>query len=201
VDPPPRGDQQPPVGVQNAGGGWGGGGGGGGGGGDGGGGNDARRMPPPANPYRTQQANQPAVQDRPQSATISHNNDFNNLPNAGADGFVACNCEGRPPAVERKVVKEGENQGRMFFTCAKSRDDQCGFFCFSDSLNNGTVASAASSRSNGSFNRQGGGDPGRGLLTSDVVRILRWQRVSVFVLACYVCRQFPNATQINFLLI
>lgn len=58
--------------------------------------------------------------------------------NAMAAGTVvakACNCEGRPPAVERRVVKEGDNQGRLFYTCAKPRDQQCGFFEFADDAN------------------------------------------------------------------
>ncbi|KAG0022004.1 DNA topoisomerase [Entomortierella chlamydospora] len=45
---------------------------------------------------------------------------------------IVCLCDGGPTAVERRVTKEGENQGRLFFTCAKPRDKQCGFFVFSE---------------------------------------------------------------------
>ncbi|KAG0049671.1 DNA topoisomerase [Gryganskiella cystojenkinii] len=165
VDPPAPDGQPPPAYGPNAGGGnggggggWrgGGGGGGGAGGGNGGGGYGGGRggnggpMPPPNNPFRQQPPNnnppqrqvRPALQDRQTNNNSNFNNDnfggntWNNTGNE-ADG-VNCRCEGQPPAVERKVVKEGENQGRMFYTCAKPREEQCGFFEFSDSLGSKT---------------------------------------------------------------
>ncbi|GJJ71382.1 DNA topoisomerase III [Entomortierella parvispora] len=183
VDPPPRGGQN------DIGGGGGGGGGGGEGGGGrprgGGGGNGTRQIPPPANPYRPQQTNQsqsnaehqPAMHGR---STVRNGNKRNlnardstlptdvglgSLPNVGV---VICNCEGSLPAVERKVIKEGENQGRLFFICSKPREEQCGFFCFSDELNNRPEAPRRFT--NDRLNPQRSDDPGRALLSSNVFR-------------------------------
>jgi len=41
-----------------------------------------------------------------------------------------CGCGGR--AVRRVVKKEGANKGRVFYCCAKPREQQCGFFAFAD---------------------------------------------------------------------
>uniref|UniRef100_A0A4W5K787 GRF-type domain-containing protein n=1 Tax=Hucho hucho TaxID=62062 RepID=A0A4W5K787_9TELE len=49
---------------------------------------------------------------------------------AGAVGDVVCNCS--EPAVQRTVQKEGPNKGRVFHTCGKPRDQQCGFFLWAD---------------------------------------------------------------------
>ncbi|XP_051569913.1 DNA topoisomerase 3-alpha-like isoform X2 [Myxocyprinus asiaticus] len=42
------------------------------------------------------------------------------------EGEIMCNCN--EPAVTRTVMKDGPNKGRMFHTCGKPRDQQCGFF-------------------------------------------------------------------------
>ncbi|KAG0253466.1 DNA topoisomerase [Mortierella polycephala] len=72
---------------------------------------------------------------------------------AGNTVPVNCNCEGRPAAVERKVVKEGDNQGRLFYTCAKPREQQCGFFVFASDVE--------STSRNTSMNDTGNGTPSR----------------------------------------
>ncbi|KAF9983300.1 DNA topoisomerase [Mortierella antarctica] len=53
---------------------------------------------------------------------------------------VTCECDNRPEAVERRVVKEGENQGRLFYCCAKPRELQCGFFVFKSDLEGAPAA-------------------------------------------------------------
>ncbi|XP_061849050.1 DNA topoisomerase 3-alpha isoform X1 [Colius striatus] len=45
-------------------------------------------------------------------------------------GSTVCRCE--QPAVTRTVQKDGPNKGRQFHTCAKPRDQQCGFFQWAD---------------------------------------------------------------------
>lgn len=45
-------------------------------------------------------------------------------------GQVMCNCN--EAAVTRTVQKDGPNKGRMFYTCGKPRDQQCGFFQWAD---------------------------------------------------------------------
>uniref|UniRef100_A0AAZ3P0U6 DNA topoisomerase n=1 Tax=Oncorhynchus tshawytscha TaxID=74940 RepID=A0AAZ3P0U6_ONCTS len=45
-------------------------------------------------------------------------------------GEVVCNCS--EPAVQRTVQKEGPNKGKVFHTCGKPRDQQCGFFLWAD---------------------------------------------------------------------
>ncbi|KAF9979749.1 DNA topoisomerase, partial [Modicella reniformis] len=57
-----------------------------------------------------------------------------NVSAVGTTSAITCLCDGRPPAVERKVVKEGDNQGRLFYTCARPREQQCGFFVFVDEV-------------------------------------------------------------------
>ena len=53
---------------------------------------------------------------------------------------VTCHCDNQPEAVERRVVKEGENQGRLFYCCAKPRELQCGFFAFKSDLEDASAA-------------------------------------------------------------
>uniref|UniRef100_A0A6Q2Y6L8 DNA topoisomerase n=1 Tax=Esox lucius TaxID=8010 RepID=A0A6Q2Y6L8_ESOLU len=48
----------------------------------------------------------------------------------GAPGDVVCNCS--EPAVQRTVQKEGPNKGRLFHTCGRPREQQCGFFLWAD---------------------------------------------------------------------
>ncbi|XP_026878009.1 DNA topoisomerase 3-alpha [Electrophorus electricus] len=50
---------------------------------------------------------------------------------SGIDGGeTMCHCN--EPAVTRTVMKDGPNKGRMFHTCGKPRDQQCGFFQWVD---------------------------------------------------------------------
>ncbi|KAF8940680.1 DNA topoisomerase, partial [Dissophora ornata] len=65
---------------------------------------------------------------------------FRDASSAAIHGVTTCMCDGRSLAVERRVVKEGDNQGRRFFTCAKPREQQCGFFMFADDAeSSGTI--------------------------------------------------------------
>ncbi|KAL0992506.1 hypothetical protein UPYG_G00094240 [Umbra pygmaea] len=43
---------------------------------------------------------------------------------------VVCNCS--EPAVQRTVQKDGPNKGRVFHTCGRPREQQCGFFLWAD---------------------------------------------------------------------
>lgn len=54
----------------------------------------------------------------------------NGRPGAGNGGDTMCNCN--EPAVTRTVMKDGPNKGRMFHTCGKPREQQCGFFQWAD---------------------------------------------------------------------
>lgn len=45
-------------------------------------------------------------------------------------GETMCNCN--QAAVTRTVQKDGPNKGRMFHTCGKPREQQCGFFQWAD---------------------------------------------------------------------
>ncbi|KAF9585923.1 DNA topoisomerase [Lunasporangiospora selenospora] len=80
------------------------------------------------------------------SRTFSNNNSSNRFDSNSGGQFsastnrtlITCLCEGNPPAVERRVVKEGENQGRLFHICAKPREKQCSFFKFSDTVETST---------------------------------------------------------------
>nr|XP_015800866.2 DNA topoisomerase 3-alpha [Nothobranchius furzeri] len=49
---------------------------------------------------------------------------------AGRVGQTMCNCN--EMAVTRTVQKDGPNKGRMFHTCGKPREQQCGFFQWAD---------------------------------------------------------------------
>ncbi|XP_048349631.1 DNA topoisomerase 3-alpha isoform X2 [Sphaerodactylus townsendi] len=48
----------------------------------------------------------------------------------GGDDGATCKCA--QPSVLRTVQKEGANKGRQFHTCAKPREQQCGFFQWAD---------------------------------------------------------------------
>uniref|UniRef100_A0A8C9XFT4 DNA topoisomerase n=1 Tax=Sander lucioperca TaxID=283035 RepID=A0A8C9XFT4_SANLU len=48
----------------------------------------------------------------------------------GHMGLTMCNCN--ETAVTRTVQKDGPNKGRMFHTCGKPREQQCGFFQWAD---------------------------------------------------------------------
>lgn len=69
-------------------------------------------------PLRAPQASQPP---RP---SVGLRNAPGNL------GQTMCKCN--ETAVTRTVQKDGPNKGRMFHTCGKPRDQQCGFFQWAD---------------------------------------------------------------------
>ncbi|XP_077967820.1 DNA topoisomerase 3-alpha-like isoform X2 [Styela clava] len=49
-----------------------------------------------------------------------------------AENQPCCRCGIN--AVQRTVLKDGPNKGRQFYTCEKPRDQQCGFFEWSDAV-------------------------------------------------------------------
>lgn len=53
-----------------------------------------------------------------------------NRGSEGGEEESMCNCN--VPAVTRTVMKDGPNKGRVFLTCGKPRDQQCGFFQWVD---------------------------------------------------------------------
>lgn len=59
----------------------------------------------------------------------SHMDGFGSL-GGDSDGGTSCLCG--QPAVTRTVQKDGPNKGRQFHTCAKPREQQCGFFQWVD---------------------------------------------------------------------
>lgn len=63
---------------------------------------------------------QPSEASQPPRTTIASGNEEQTM----------CNCNER--AVTRTVQKDGPNKGRTFHTCGKSREQQCGFFQWSD---------------------------------------------------------------------
>uniref|UniRef100_A0A087Y9R3 DNA topoisomerase n=1 Tax=Poecilia formosa TaxID=48698 RepID=A0A087Y9R3_POEFO len=74
---------------------------------------------------------------------------------SGAVGQTVCNCNDN--AVTRTVQKDGPNKGRMFHTCGKPRDQQCGFFQWADE----NVPPPGRGGFGGGFNGfNGGGDGG-----------------------------------------
>ncbi|XP_023555904.1 DNA topoisomerase 3-alpha isoform X1 [Octodon degus] len=64
-----------------------------------------------------------------QSGLGYHSGQLNNSGN-GNGSNTSCLCS--HPAVKRTVQKDGPNKGRQFHTCAKPRDQQCGFFQWAD---------------------------------------------------------------------
>lgn len=73
-------------------------------------------------------------------------------------GGMSCLCS--QPAVTRTVQKDGPNKGRQFHTCAKPREQQCGFFQWVDE----NVAPGEAGRPGPGSGLRGGlhlGDPGR----------------------------------------
>ncbi|XP_063286717.1 DNA topoisomerase 3-alpha [Pelobates fuscus] len=72
---------------------------------------------------------------------------------SGAGVEAVCNCN--QPAITRTVQKDGVNKGRQFHTCAKPREQQCGFFQWADE----NVPPGSSTNFSSSF---GGGSSVRG---------------------------------------
>ena len=88
----------------------------------------APRAPPPS---RVQSTNAAAGSSR-----LGADND-------GGERKCKCNI----PAIQRQVVKEGQNKGRMFWTCSKSQDEQCGYFEWDDDQGGGGGGGAGTSSS------------------------------------------------------
>lgn len=63
------------------------------------------------------------------SASDSNMDGFGSL-GSDSDGNMSCLCG--QPVVTRTVQKDGPNKGRQFHTCAKPREQQCGFFQWVD---------------------------------------------------------------------
>lgn len=66
--------------------------------------------------------------DRPPSSG-NHSGRFGSLGDDSGGG-TSCLCS--QPAITRTVQKDGPNKGRQFHTCAKPREQQCGFFQWVD---------------------------------------------------------------------
>uniref|UniRef100_A0A8C8ZMX0 DNA topoisomerase n=1 Tax=Prolemur simus TaxID=1328070 RepID=A0A8C8ZMX0_PROSS len=78
----------------------------------------------------------PAPASRPPGGSLgrlpgsgSHLGGFGS-PGDGSGGGTSCLCS--QPTVTRTVQKDGPNKGRQFHTCAKPREQQCGFFQWVD---------------------------------------------------------------------
>uniref|UniRef100_A0A8C2X3E6 DNA topoisomerase n=1 Tax=Cyclopterus lumpus TaxID=8103 RepID=A0A8C2X3E6_CYCLU len=85
------------------------------------------------------QQGEPRSQGPPLQAPPRISVGFRNPPGGGREqeggagghaGQTMCNCN--EAAVTRTVQKDGPNKGRMFHTCGKPRDQQCGFFQWAD---------------------------------------------------------------------
>ncbi|XP_070580775.1 DNA topoisomerase 3-alpha-like [Ptychodera flava] len=83
------------------------------------------------------------------------NSDTQRGSSANAWGEVVCRCN--QPAVKRTVQKEGPNKGREFWTCPKPRDNQCGFFEWTDGVGNTNAGFGGNSRGFGNSGRGRGG--------------------------------------------
>lgn len=69
--------------------------------------------------------------DNPNPSMHGHNSSHNNLEELGEIG-KKCLCQ--LTAVERTVLKEGQNKGRVFYACSQPRESQCRYFEWADSL-------------------------------------------------------------------
>ncbi|XP_029688056.1 DNA topoisomerase 3-alpha [Takifugu rubripes] len=98
-------------------------------------------------------ADQPGQQGASQSwgAPLQVSQPPRTTVNSANAGQTMCHCN--ETAVMRTVQKDGPNKGRMFHTCGKSREQQCGFFQWADE---NTPPSGAF---DGGYN--GGGNGGR----------------------------------------
>lgn len=90
-------------------------------------------------------SSQPGARGPPTSAARPVGGSLAHLPNSGNpqtrnpqrglgsptdNSGASCLCS--QPAITRTVQKEGPNKGRQFHTCAKPREQQCGFFQWVD---------------------------------------------------------------------
>lgn len=94
----------------------------------------------------------------------------NHPPPFGAGPSCKCGI----PAVERRVMKEGNNFGKYFYTCTKPRNEQCGFF---EWIDGGQSISAPRSSSSGA------GRGGRG------GKMQHWQPTDSSSVICSRCKQ------------
>ncbi|XP_038165343.1 DNA topoisomerase 3-alpha [Cyprinodon tularosa] len=81
---------------------------------------------PPLSAQRAAQPSRPSLG----FGNLSGGNRGSDSGVAGHVGQTMCNCNDM--AVTRTVQKDGPNKGRMFHTCGKPRDQQCGFFQWAD---------------------------------------------------------------------
>ncbi|XP_054990080.1 DNA topoisomerase 3-alpha isoform X1 [Sorex araneus] len=85
-------------------------------------------------------SSQPGASGPPPSAARPPGGSLAHLPGSGnpqrgaggPGGNSSTSCLCSQPAVTRTVQKEGPNKGRQFHTCAKPREQQCGFFQWVD---------------------------------------------------------------------
>uniref|UniRef100_A0A8C2Z1I6 DNA topoisomerase n=1 Tax=Cyclopterus lumpus TaxID=8103 RepID=A0A8C2Z1I6_CYCLU len=112
------------------------------------------------------QQGEPRSQGPPLQAPPRISVGFRNPPGGGREqeggagghaGQTMCNCN--EAAVTRTVQKDGPNKGRMFHTCGKPRDQQCGFFQWADENEPPPDSSNAFCVYGGGFNN--GGDAGK----------------------------------------
>ena len=63
------------------------------------------------------------------------------------DNPVLCFCQNQ--AVQRTVLKENQNKGRLFYKCSKPQGQDCNFFLWADESDNNRPLSNSNSRSTG----------------------------------------------------
>lgn len=78
----------------------------------------------------------PASTTRPPGGSLGHppgsGHHSYGFSDAGDGSGSSTSCLCSHPAVTRTVQKDGPNKGRQFHTCAKPREQQCGFFQWAD---------------------------------------------------------------------
>ena len=65
----------------------------------------------------------------------------------GSSNSVMCSCGLQ--AVQRTVQKDGPNKGKLFYTCSKPREEQCGFFEWATDVPASHIHSSSSRRGRG----------------------------------------------------
>jgi DNA topoisomerase III len=68
------------------------------------------------------------------SATFASTATTNRAPpnRVSSSSEKTCNCNPPKKAVQREVMKEGNNKGRKFWACPNPISDSCGFFDWAD---------------------------------------------------------------------
>ncbi len=89
----------------------------------------APRPPAPASATSTARTPAASTSTLPSGAFTSAGNTQAAI---GSEKRCECGAGSGNQAVQRAVVKEGANKGRLFWTCAKDRDAQCGFWEWAD---------------------------------------------------------------------